>query len=410
MKKWIYIAGIALVSFLSCNKSETASSPSSSEGDNLSTVTISLRKSSTKATSITTPFEADLKIKSVDVFIFEGVADDPSADPVTYHPGHIINHGKFLPTPPADVLDISTPIKIATTRGPRFFMAVINDSADYDAMGLVSYEDVCNVVYNMSDESQYMFLSGTETTRNRGLMMVGFKEYYLTSSTTNVAIDLHRQCFRINIARITNNLPATYGSITVKYAFLTNYIDKWPVGGASYVSGTPQYKEQYGITTYVDPVMLAEDPSHPENALTKGIIDGVHVFSANAMTAIKGDLVIPVGGTSSLYSGKGLYAFPNPNQDKTWWAMDEDTWPTPTPPTIWPTRVVLAATLPDFPNTVFYYPMTPSEPLKANSTYDINVTISNLGSTSPEQELTTGTAQISVTAGDWDVDDETFIQ
>lgn len=403
MKKWIYIFGLVLFGVLSCKKADNSAS-AENDGDGASMVTISFCKSNTKATSTTTPFETDSKFKCVDVFVFSDKEQNPLANPIVYVPDLLLNHYKYTPTYPATNLDPSAPVRLATTRGRKFFLVVVNDHTNYDAMSLSTYEDVCNVFYSMSDKAQYMWQDGTVTTRDRGLLMTGLTEKFVSSGENDVSISLKRQCSRINITKIENNLPSEYGSLKVKCVFLSNYVDQWPIGGASFVSGTPSYQDKYGINAHFK--YDASDTSE-----TPSVIDGIHVFPYNGLTCISGELVIPTGGNSTLYAGKGLYAFPNSHQDVDWWRNNPDSWPSyPDLPVIWPTRVVMAASVDYFGDRIFYYAMTPSEQLKANSTYDISIKVNNLGTDSPESELEIGTASFTVSASDWTVVDETFVQ
>lgn len=403
MRRWIFVLGLAAAcSFNACQQKEPVSSPRSEE-DGVYMVTISLLNSGTKATSITTPFEADSRFKCLDVFVLDAVTDNPSASPVVYRPGLVLNHHKFTPTAPADVLDISHPIKFASSRGRKFFFVVANDSRNFDAISISDYDDICGLLYDMSNDSQHMWSPGNNTSRNKGLLITGLTEYNLASRENVVPVSLQRQCSRLNIARITNNLPAIYGALTVKAAFLTNYIDKWPLGGTSYVSGTPSYCDKWGLTTIVNPATGLEESGY--------LIDGDNYFGHNGMASISQSVVIPNGASSTDYAAKGLYCFANPNQSASWWYNQPSTWPNPSVlPTTWPTRLVLSVTLAGFPGRVFYYAMTPSEPLKPNSTYDITVAITNLGTSSPESPLESGTAHVTVTSAPWTVVDDTFVQ
>lgn len=350
----------------------------------------------TKLTSTTLPFDTDLNIKCADVFTFEGTPLDNGS--------RLLSHYKFSPATEGDNLDLSVPLSFETTRGSRFFFVVANDKRSFDDLSVSTFGDILGLVYDIRlPEAQYMWTPGgkAEESRDAGLLMTGLREYYVTSSNTTIPITLRRRCFRINILSITNNLPSHYGDLTVKYVYLSNCPARQALGGTAY---TPKdvYLNQFGYRT------VAEDD-------IEGVINGTDNTSVNGLTALHGDVQIAHGATSSFFDGGGLYGFPNHNQDITTWFFDRSTWPDGSVATDfagmdWPTRIIVVATLEDFPGMYFYYTMQPSRPLAANSTYDVSIVINNVGTIIPEQPLALGEAELSVTVSDWAVTDTTFDQ
>jgi len=80
------------------------------------------------------------------------------------------------------------------------------------------------------------------------------------------------------------------------------------------------------------------------------------------------------------YEGIGMYAYPNPG-------------------TLRRTRVVLVASI---SGSICYYPI-PLDPQNPNCSYDMDITIYNIGTQDPDTELAKGTVSVGLSVNDWNV-------
>lgn len=164
---------------------------------------------------------------------------------------------------------------------------------------------------------------------------------------------LSRQVARVRICRITNAMPAALGRLEIESVYLSNVVASCNLAGEG--SG------------WLNPMgRLSDAPGPTYCAVNRELMHG-----------------------SSLELGTALYCYPNPTVDDVCGYA-----PQMTPRC---TRLVVAARI---GAQLRYYPVTISCP-EANTSYDISITITNLGSNDPDLPVTTEVMRAVATMSEW---------
>ena len=191
----------------------------------------------------------------------------------------------------------------------------------------------------------------------------------LTAGSSSCTVTVKRIVARINLASVSQSsaFQATAGTMKIKNVFLSNVVGNQNLAGTASAStwynkmGRYDGTQSHFVTTSTAgaPDMTAADaPSLP------------YPFYCYPNSSSN----VPAGWSTS-YSGQH-------------------------------TMLVIACTF-GSGSTVYYYPIDINKQIGGsilqNTTYEVNATISNYGSTDePNKEITSGSATISVTAADWD--------
>ena len=250
--------------------------------------------------------------------------------------------------------------------------------------------DAYNVLYVSAHE-------GSSLTQTK-LVQVGTTTLTLSSATASTEVLLRRMVSRVRLKSLKTELPAAYSGKTVTFvrAFLGNVR-----GGNISLAGTRNstvWENPYGRHA-----IHVNDPT---------CVVGLHsVTIATPSVSARSDgpvsLIYAEPNTNIGYNGTltpNLCFYPWPNSGtvfQNWHGVTT----APAENANIATIFVVALRVDD---TLYYYPVAldAGPGLIANESYDVSMTITNLGVTTPDQPLVKGSATISVTVADWDEGDE----
>lgn len=252
-------------------------------------------------------------------------------------------------------------IRLSVSTGAKKVWAVLNGPT---LDGIVRVSDLETALVSMED-NQATASGGTFT-------MAGSNTCTVTASgTTPCTITAARFVARIRLTKVKVNLPTAYGSVDFPSIMLTNVVADRKIGGEA---GTGRWINKKGRT----------DQGR--------IIDGSASAkaSAEAVTFLKWNKHVSNGSQLDL-SDQFLcfYGFENPaTEDRTGTGgtfLEE------------PTRLVLTATI---SGSTYYYPVTLPN-LQRNRAYEVELTITGLGSDDPDIVPKRGSVDADITILPW---------
>ena len=252
-------------------------------------------------------------------------------------------------------------ITINTTAGSKTVWAVVNGPD----LSLVTTAAVLS--------SKAIDLGDNSTTASAGFVMAGSTTCTVSSSTTTAIITVNRFVSRVALAKVTNSLPDSYGSLTVNNVTLTNVVGNQNLAGAA----TP--------STWYNKMGRKDGAT-----ASSQIIDGSS-YLASCPTLTFKSISSSVANGSSLTPSTPylLYTYPNSTTtDATGWTESF---------TARKTRLVVTATI---SGTKYYYPIVIDAPAR-NTAYTVELTITGLGSTDPDKPVVKGSISASVTVQGW---------
>jgi hypothetical protein len=203
--------------------------------------------------------------------------------------------------------------------------------------------------------------------------MAGSTTCNVSGSTATVTIAVKRLVARVALQKITNSLPDSYGSLTVNNVMLIN------------VAGNQNLECTASISTWYNKMGRKDGAT----AATQ-IIDGsTNAASCPTLTFSAPGASVANGAAHAPSTPHLFYCFPNSTStDKTGF---ESTF------TARKTRLVVAATI---NSTKYYYPVVINTP-ERNKAYTVELTITGLGSTDPDQPVSKGAITAAVTVQGW---------
>lgn len=252
-------------------------------------------------------------------------------------------------------------ITINTTAGSKTVWAVVNGP------------DLSSVTTAAVLSSKAIDLGDNSTTASAGFVMAGSTTCTVSSSTTTAIITVNRFVSRVALAKVTNSLPDSYGSLTVNNVTLTNVVGNQNLAGAA----TP--------STWYNKMGRKDGAT-----ASSQIIDGSS-YLASCPTLTFKSISSSVANGSSLTPSTPylLYCYPNSTTtDATGWASSF---------TARKTRLVVTATI---SGTKYYYPVVIDTPQR-NTAYTVELTITGLGSTDPDKPVQKGTISAIVSVQGW---------
>ena len=255
----------------------------------------------------------------------------------------------------------TTGISINTIYGQKTVYAVVNGP---DLSAITTQEELEHTAVDLGVNS---------TTTSKGFVMVGSNACNVSGTTATVSISVKRLVARVALQKITNSLPDSYGSLTVNSVMLIN------------VAGNQNLECTASISTWYNKMGRKDGAT----AATQ-IIDGsTNAASCPTLTFAAPGASVANGAAHAPSTPHLFYCFPNSTStDKTGW---ESTF------TARKTRLVVAATI---NSTKYYYPVVINTP-ERNKAYTVELTITGLGSTDPDQPVSKGAITAAVTVQGW---------
>ena len=337
MKKFIFFF-VAALSFAACNHEqlEVTGRPDSPKG----TVYLSISDGElfSKASS-TTSTDYEKVVKNVQVLVF-----DESDLLVAYH----------------DAGTTTSNITLYVAEGAKDVWAVVNGP---DLTSISNKDQLMRYAVTLSGNND---LTGTN-----GFVMSGHKSVTvsaLTPASANIVVE--RLISRVRIAKVSNNLPTAYSSMTIEGIYLANVVGNQNLAGNA------------SITTWYNKMGTSDGTK------TK-IIDGVtNMAELPAYTFNGTDKALANG--ASYEPGYYFYSYPNGT------STDVDEWSDPF--TARMTRLILNVRI---NGTLYYYPVVLKQKLERNKSYDVEVSVVSLGSENPWEEIKKGSITTIITVKDW---------
>ena len=339
IKHLLFATCFALLSVY-CTR-ENLGSRTASEGTGTILLSVIPDGITTKATSPDiTALSHETRIEKVDIYVFE------SSGLLNLH--HQTDK-------------ISEAIPLSVTTGDKEIWAVLNGPA---LGGIIRVSDLKEAIISLQD-NQATPSGGTFT-------MAGSNTCKVTASGTAACnITAERFVARVRLTKVDVQLPVSYGSVTFPYIMLTNVVADQRLDGGK---GQGVWYNKKGRTE------------------SGAIIDGTSSAKAQAEAVtfyawnkhVNNNTTVDLTGEPMYF-----YGFDNPaTQDKTdaYGAFLEE-----------PTRLVVAATI---SGRTYYYPVT-IPGLARNKAYEVQLTITGLGSDDPDVIPQRGDASATVIVKSW---------
>jgi len=251
----------------------------------------------------------------------------------------------------------------------------LRKSASYDILALVGCPDV--------DRAG---MSTLEAVSSTGMDLAAYNDPssgFAASASARISpvgsgslsLQASRYVCRIRLVSVENRLPPSMGSVSLQNAFLSNVVAHQTIGAEG--SG------------WLNPMGRATGNPVVESQ----VIDGDnYLASAPGLTFHGYGRTLPYGTTVTLDSD--FYCYPNPS------AADAQGFSATMGSRY--TRLVLTTLT---AGSMRYYPISIPLP-ERNTSYDVSVVISNLGSEDPDKTLSTGAMTTSMTISEWDFGNE----
>lgn len=220
-------------------------------------------------------------------------------------------------------------------------------------------------------ENTAVSLSDCSTDQNTGFVMYDKKAgVNVTAGTTasQVSLSVTRYPARIRLVSVTNGLPAFKGDLTVKYVMLINGYSTWNIGA----SGNPTNAVNAAGRNASGNIISSAESADSPNQTFWAVDQELQTITHNSAT--------------KSYK-KSFYSFPNQVESDVTTAGGKGG----------KMRLVVVASV---GGTTYYYPVTLTN-VERNKCYDVQLTISGLGSEDPNIPVEKGAAAISISVKDW---------
>ncbi len=255
-------------------------------------------------------------------------------------------------------------------------------------------DDLSTIANIQQLEEWQIQLEDNSTTATEGFIMAGFTDKNSNNAdlvvsageTANVSISLNRFTSRIALVRVENDLASTYGDLVIDQVFLSNVVGNQNISGSEAISAwyNPQGRVNEQTPNSAHIIGSSDDMIATCPTLT---------YNGTALTVKKGSPQVYTTENSK-HTPYMLYAYPNNT------ATDVTSYQSNFSGA--KTRLILSARIKtDGANyTRFYYPVV-IPALERNKSYDVSVKISGFGVTDPQEVISKGAIDATVTVSDW---------
>ena len=252
-------------------------------------------------------------------------------------------------------------ITVNTTAGSKTVWAVVNGP------------DLSSVTSLSALQSTAVDLSANSTNSSEGFVMAGSTTCTVSSSTATAIISAKRLVSRVALQKISNALPASYGSITINNVTLINVVGNQNLNGSA------------SISTWYNKMGRKDGATS-----SLQIIDG-STYLASCPTLTFKSVGSSVANGSSLTPSTPYLFYTYPNST----TLDANGYVSSF--TARKTRLVVTATI---SGTKYYYPVVIDTP-ERNTAYTVELTITGLGSSDPDKPVVKGTISAIVSVQGW---------
>ena len=345
MKKTFFIMAAVAAMACSCDKNaDCLPCQENQENQETATLNVSLgfdEEPQTRAvTAYTTAQDYEKAVNSVQILVFDASGK--------------INMYKDAGTAVSD-------IQLSTTAGQKTVWAVVN-GPDLSAVATLS-----------ALQAKAVDLADNSLTKTEGFVMAGSTSCTVSATGGTAAVTVSRLVSRVALQKVTNSLPSGYGALKIDNVTLINVVGNQNLAGNA------------SISTWYNKMGRKDGAT----AATQ-IIDGsTNAASCPTLTFAAPGASVANGAAHAPSTPHLFYCFPNSTStDKTGF---ESTF------TARKTRLVVAATI---NSTKYYYPVVINTP-ERNKAYTVELTITGLGSTDPDQPVSKGAITAAVTVQGW---------
>lgn len=343
MKKTFSILALAAAVLCSCDKNaDCVPCQKAEENQEPATLSVSLGfdDPQTRAvTAYTTAQDYEKAVNSVQILVFDASGK--------------INIYKDAGTAVSD-------IKLSTTAGQKTVWAVVN-GPDLSAVATLS-----------ALQAKAVDLADNSLTKTEGFVMSGSASCTVSATGGTAAVTVSRLVSRVALQKVTNSLPSGYGPLKIDNVTLINVVGNQNLAGNA------------SIATWYNKM------GRKDGGAQADIIDGsTNKASCPSLTFAAPAATVNNGAAHAPATPHLFYCYPNAT------SADANGWVSSF--TARKTRLVVAATI---SGTRYYYPVTINTP-ERNKAYTVELTITGLGSTDPDQPVSKGAITASVTVQGW---------
>ena len=343
MKKTFSILALAAAVLCSCDKNaDCVPCQKAEENQEPATLSVSLGfdDPETRAvTAYTTAQDYEKAVNSVQILVFDASGK--------------INMYKDAGTTVSD-------IQLSTTAGQKTVWAVVN-GPDLSAIANLS-----------ALQAKAVDLADNSLTKTEGFVMAGSTSCTVSATGGTAAVTVSRLVSRVALQKVTNSLPSGYGALKIDNVTLINVVGNQNLAGNA------------SIATWYNKM------GRKDGGAQADIIDGsTNKASCPSLTFAAPAATVNNGAAHTPATPHLFYCYPNAT------SADANGWVSSF--TARKTRLVVAATI---SGTKYYYPVTINTP-ERNKAYTVELTITGLGSTDPDQPVSKGAITASVTVQGW---------
>lgn len=344
MKKTFSILALAAAVLCSCDKNaDCVPCQKAEENQEPATLSVSLGfddEPQTRAvTAYTTVQDYEQAVNSVQILVFDASGK--------------INMYKDAGTAVSD-------IQLSTTAGQKTVWAVVNGP---DLSAVASLSALQTKAVDLADNS---------LTKTEGFVMAGSTSCTVSATGGTAAVTVSRLVSRVALQKVTNSLPSGYGALKIDNVTLINVVGNQNLAGNA------------SISTWYNKM------GRKDGGAQADIIDGsTNKASCPSLTFVAPAATVNNGAAHTPATPHLFYCYPNAT------SADANGWVSSF--TARKTRLVVAATI---SGTRYYYPVTINTP-ERNKAYTVELTITGLGSTDPDQPVSKGAITASVTVQEW---------
>lgn len=344
MKKTLLLMATIAAMVCSCDKdSDCVPCQKEEEQEQKAALRVSLNMEGdpqTRATNYVTAQPYETTVNDVQIFVF-----DSKGALATY----------------MDADTKTSDITINTIYGEKTVYAVVNGP------------DLSSITTQEALEHTAVDLGANSTTGSKGFVMVGSSTCNVSGSTAAVSIAVKRLVARVALQKITNALPASYGSLTVNNVMLIN------------VAGNQNLECTASISTWYNKMGRKDGATSSSQ-----IIDGTTNLATHpTLTFKKIDASVSNGAEHKPATPYLFYTYQNNcTAEGSGWV---------TTFSARKTRLVITATI---GGTKYYYPVSINNPQR-NTAHTVELTITGLGSTDPDILVEKGAITATVTVDPW---------
>ena len=343
MKKTFSILALAAAVLCSCDKNaDCVPCQKAEENQEPATLSVSLGfdDPQTRAvTAYTTAQDYEKAVNSVQILVFDASGK--------------INMYKDAGTTVSD-------IQLSTTAGQKTVWAVVNGP------------DLSTVATLSALQAKAVDLADNSLTKTEGFVMAGSTSCTVSATGGTAAVTVSRLVSRVALQKVTNSLPSGYGALKIDNVTLINVVGNQNLAGNA------------SIATWYNKM------GRKDGGAQADIIDGsTNKASCPSLTFVAPAATVNNGAAHTPATPHLFYCYPNAT------SADANGWVSSF--TARKTRLVVAATI---SGTKYYYPVTINTP-ERNKAYTVELTITGLGSTDPDQPVSKGAITASVTVQGW---------